>query len=91
MDQIRNYPNVLILTTSNLTSSIDLAFIDRSDLKQFIGYPSIKAIYEIYLSAIKELKRVKSIFFLLLVFDFNSFAWFISGYKQWYVWYKQCM
>ena len=29
LDQIRRYPNVLILTTSNITESIDIAFIDR--------------------------------------------------------------
>lgn len=30
LDQIRRYPNVLILTTSNVTGAIDLAFVDRS-------------------------------------------------------------
>ena len=29
LDQIRRHPNVLILTTSNVTGAIDLAFIDR--------------------------------------------------------------
>lgn len=29
LDQIRRYPNVLILTTSNVTGAIDIAFIDR--------------------------------------------------------------
>ena len=29
LDQIRRYPNVLILTTSNITGAIDIAFIDR--------------------------------------------------------------
>lgn len=29
LDQIRRYPNVLILTTSNITEAIDIAFIDR--------------------------------------------------------------
>ena len=32
LDQIRRYPNVLILTTSNVTGAIDLAFVDRSAL-----------------------------------------------------------
>lgn len=61
LDQIRKFPNVLILTTSNLTSTIDLAFIDRADIKQFIGNPSLEAIYHIYQSATDELKRVKII------------------------------
>lgn len=61
LDQIRKYPNVLILTTSNLTSAIDLAFLDRADIKQFIGNPNAEAILEIYSSAIKELMRTKII------------------------------
>ncbi|PSN54097.1 hypothetical protein C0J52_03118 [Blattella germanica] len=51
------YPNVLILTTSNVTSAIDLAFVDRADIKQYIGPPSTCAIYKIYQSCIQELKR----------------------------------
>ena len=29
IDQLKRYPNVLILTTSNITGAIDLAFVDR--------------------------------------------------------------
>ena len=29
IDQIKRYPNVMILTTSNVTGAIDLAFVDR--------------------------------------------------------------
>ena len=29
IDQIKRYPNVMILTTSNITGAIDLAFVDR--------------------------------------------------------------
>ncbi|XP_071444083.1 pachytene checkpoint protein 2 homolog isoform X2 [Hetaerina americana] len=57
IDQMRRYPNVLILTTSNLTNAIDLAFIDRADIKQYIGLPSAFAIYKIYHSCINELLR----------------------------------
>lgn len=57
LDQLRNYSNVLVLTTSNLTSTIDLAFIDRADLKQFVGEPNEEAICEIYESAITELVK----------------------------------
>lgn len=57
MDQIRNYPNVLVLTTSNLTSTIDLAFVDRADIKQFIGNPTAPAIYEIFSLACNELAK----------------------------------
>ncbi len=34
--------NVLIMTTSNITESIDDAFIDRADIKQYIGLPPPK-------------------------------------------------
>uniref|UniRef100_A0A2C9JZN1 Pachytene checkpoint protein 2 homolog n=1 Tax=Biomphalaria glabrata TaxID=6526 RepID=A0A2C9JZN1_BIOGL len=57
LDQIKKYPNVLILTTSNITGAIDLAFVDRADIKQYIGPPSVRAIYTIYLSCIKELMK----------------------------------
>ena len=55
IDKIKQHPNVLILTTSNITGSIDLAFVDRADIKQYVGPPTQAAIYQIYLSAIKDL------------------------------------
>lgn len=58
LDQLRRHPNVLVLTTSNLTDTIDSAFVDRADLKQFIGYPSPIAIFHIFKSAIEELIKV---------------------------------
>lgn len=62
LDQLRNLPNVMVLTTSNLTSTIDLAFVDRADLKQYVGYPTVEAIYKIFCSAIEELMNVQIIF-----------------------------
>ena len=59
LDQIKRYPNVLILTTSNLSEAIDLAFIDRADIRQYIGQPTHQAIYKIYTSCLKELMRAK--------------------------------
>lgn len=56
---IFRYPNVLILTTSNITDAIDVALIDRADMKQFIGLPSVDAIYQVYVSCIKELQEVR--------------------------------
>lgn len=58
LDSIKEFPNVLILATSNLASNIDLAFLDRADIKQHIGLPSVRAIYQIYNSMLKELMRV---------------------------------
>ena len=53
------YSNVMILTTSNITGAIDLAFVDRADIKQYIGLPSAAAFYKIYQSCINELMRVR--------------------------------
>lgn len=57
IDQIKRFPNVLILSTSNISGTIDLAFVDRADIKQYIGLPSPRAIYAIYYSCLKELIR----------------------------------
>lgn len=57
LDQIKHNPNLLVLTTSNLTGTIDEAFMDRADIKQYIGPPNVEAVYTIYLSAIRELIR----------------------------------
>ena len=38
LDQLKRYSNALVLTTSNLTGAIDAAFIDRADIKQYIGH-----------------------------------------------------
>jgi len=49
---------VLILTTSNVTSAIDAAFIDRADIKQFIGLPPPAARFQVLASCVDELARV---------------------------------
>lgn len=56
------YPNVLILTTSNLKNAIDMAFVDRADLQIYIGPPSVNVIYAIFVSCLEELIRVQYIF-----------------------------
>ncbi|PVD21002.1 hypothetical protein C0Q70_19166 [Pomacea canaliculata] len=58
IDQLKKFPNCLILTTSNITGAIDLAFVDRADIKQYIGPPSPRAIYKIFISCLNELMRV---------------------------------
>ncbi|KFQ36588.1 Pachytene checkpoint protein 2, partial [Merops nubicus] len=62
LDRIKRYPNVVILTTSNITEKIDLAFVDRADIKQYIGPPSIAAIFRIYLSCLEELMKCQIIY-----------------------------
>ncbi|XP_015683389.1 pachytene checkpoint protein 2 homolog [Protobothrops mucrosquamatus] len=62
IDQIKRYPNVVILTTSNITEKIDIAFVDRADIKQYIGPPSPAAIFKIYHSCIEELMKCQIIY-----------------------------
>ncbi|XP_017677904.1 PREDICTED: pachytene checkpoint protein 2 homolog isoform X2 [Lepidothrix coronata] len=62
IDQIKRYPNVVILTTSNITEKIDMAFVDRADIKQYIGPPSAAAIFRIYLSCLEELMKCQIIY-----------------------------
>lgn len=81
IDQLQRYPNVLILTTSNLSQSIDSAFVDRADLKQFIDYPSSVATFHIFKSAIMELMKV-SVVKHFLKFMTNSMSFFCSRIQQ---------
>jgi hypothetical protein len=58
LDQLRSYKNCMILTTSNLTGNIDVAFVDRADIKAYIGPPTVKARYEMLRSSLEELVKV---------------------------------
>lgn len=55
LDQLRRFHNTLILTTSNITGAIDVAFVDRADIKQYIGHPGLHARYDILASCCNEL------------------------------------
>ncbi|XWS47647.1 hypothetical protein CRYUN_Cryun13aG0002100 [Craigia yunnanensis] len=86
MDKLKSSPNVIILTTSNITTAIgkpishfilvpdteidaiflnsaspmcvaDIAFIDRADIKAYVGPPTLQARYEILRSCLHELIR----------------------------------
>lgn len=46
--QLKHCKNVLVMTTSNITEAIDLAFVDRADIKQYIGLPSALARYQVH-------------------------------------------
>ncbi|CAH1959234.1 unnamed protein product [Acanthoscelides obtectus] len=61
IDEIRAHKNVLIFATSNMTETIDLAFVDRADIKQFLGLPAIPAIYKIYVTCLEELMKAQII------------------------------
>ena len=58
IDRLRQYGNVVVMTTSNITGSVDVAFVDRADVKQYIGLPILEARYEILRSCVLELIRV---------------------------------
>ena len=58
LDRLRTHPNVLVLATTNITGSVDTAFLDRADMKVYIGPPCLEARYEILRSSIAELLRV---------------------------------
>jgi len=62
---LSRHSNVLILTTSNITGVIDVAFLDRADVRQYIGLPSAGAVYQILHSCIQELIRVCNVLSLL--------------------------
>ncbi|XP_067948861.1 pachytene checkpoint protein 2 homolog isoform X2 [Watersipora subatra] len=76
IDAIKRYPNVLILTTSNVTGAIDLAFVDRADIKQYIGLPSPPAIYKIFTSCLVELIKTGIISSNQQIFDWRALAAF---------------
>ncbi|PWN33502.1 AAA-domain-containing protein [Meira miltonrushii] len=61
LDKLKQRSNVLVVTTSNLSENIDSAFVDRADIKQYIGPPTADAIYQIFISCFLELVRVKLI------------------------------
>lgn len=52
----------MILATSNITEAIDVAFIDRADIKQFIGEPGAAAVYQILRGTLVELMRANIIY-----------------------------
>jgi len=56
IDTIKQHNNVLIMTTSNITGTIDLAFVDRADIKQYIGPPGAEACYGMLSGSLEELK-----------------------------------
>lgn len=58
LDDLRERPNVLVACTSNITEAVDLAFVDRADLKAYVPPPDAPARKEILESCFEELARV---------------------------------
>jgi len=57
IDALKTRQNCVVLTTSNLSTAIDDAFVDRADLVQYIGVPGPKAVRRILESCVDELLR----------------------------------
>ena len=57
LDQLKAYPNVYVMCTSNVSDAIDEAFLDRADLKIHLGNPSIASRYSILSSCLEEMNR----------------------------------
>ncbi len=58
IDSFRTRKNVMLLTTSNVSEAIDVAFVDRADIKAHVGPPGTVARYDILASCVRELVRV---------------------------------
>ena len=58
LDQLRQYPNVYVMCTSNVSEAIDEAFLDRADLRIHLGNPGASARYQILAQALNEMVRV---------------------------------
>lgn len=72
LDRLRSFPNVLVLATTNLTGSVDEAFVDRVDLKIHIPCPSLSARYQILSSCVEELTRAGIIHYDGELSEFSS-------------------
>ncbi|BGP26603.1 thyroid receptor-interacting protein 13 [Rhodotorula toruloides] len=57
LDKLKHRKNCLVMTTSNLSEAIDDAFIDRADIKQYIGLPPAAAVYWILQTCLQEIMR----------------------------------
>ncbi|GAA6013615.1 hypothetical protein JCM10207_004791 [Rhodosporidiobolus poonsookiae] len=57
LDKLKHRKNCLVMTTSNLSGAIDNAFIDRADIKQYIGLPPAAAVYWILQTCLSEIMR----------------------------------
>ena len=51
---------MIIFTTSNVTKAIEAAFLDRADIKKYIGLPNAEAIYSVYRGCVHEIMRVST-------------------------------
>lgn len=55
IDSLRGKRNVLLLATSNVSTAIDVAFVDRADMRAYVGPPALCARYDILTSTLLAL------------------------------------
>jgi DNA polymerase III delta prime subunit len=58
LDSLCNYPNLLVLTTTNVPDNVDAALWDRADIKLYLGPPAARARHHILQSTLVELVKV---------------------------------
>ncbi|KAI0356610.1 P-loop containing nucleoside triphosphate hydrolase protein [Trametes cingulata] len=57
LDKLKHRKNCLVMSTSNLATAIDSAFVDRADIVQYVDLPPREAIYEILRGCLVELVK----------------------------------
>ena len=75
IDALKSRPNAIVLTTSNITEAIDLAFVDRADIKCYIGPPGVSARFEILRSCVVELMRRDLVYDVLAIDDYEDITY----------------
>ena len=61
LDQLKKCDNVVVMATSNLSGCIDLAFVDRADIKMYMGPPGPRASYTILCTCLEEMMKKKMV------------------------------
>ncbi|KAG7530943.1 hypothetical protein FFLO_04671 [Filobasidium floriforme] len=57
LDKLKHRKNVLVMSTSNIAQAIDSAFVDRADIKQYIGLPPPEANHWILTGCLNEMMK----------------------------------
>ena len=80
----KRYKEVIFssITASNVTGMIDLAFVDRADLKRYIGPPTAEAAYGILRGSALELMKKRIVAHDNLRADFKQLAATTQGMEM---------
>lgn len=58
LDRLTHYNNIFLIATSNLPRAVDLAFIDRADIKIFFDMPNVEIRKQIIEDTIDALAKI---------------------------------